>query len=151
VLGGEDEGTAVPGNKKVDIEELGKKLDAIAKRLETLEALIVSNPDYAGLVPYLRMTQVSVGLYNEPLKLLSRLRLAEKRQRELRSRDEISRCIIQSLALKGPMSTSALAREVKSMRGKSSRRIVHERLLKLEAEGIVRPAKGAAGTYELVE
>ncbi len=147
---GED-GAAPPGGKKVDIQELGRKLDAIANRLEMLEALIVSNPDYAGLVPYLRMTQASVSLYNEPLKLLSRLRLAEKRQKGLRTRDEISRCIVQALALKGPLSTSALAREVRAARGKSSRRIVRERLLKLEGEGIVRQAKGKAGTYELVE
>ena len=147
---GED-GTNAPVGRKVDIQELGRKLDAIAKRLETLEALMISNPDYAGLVPYLRMTQASVSLYNEPLKLLSRLRLAETRQKGLGTKDEISRCIVQALALKGPLSTSALAREVRGVRGKSSRRIVRERLLRLEGEGVIRQAKGKAGTYELVE
>ncbi len=137
--------------KKIGIEELGMKLDRIAERLETLEALITANPDYAGLIPYIRLTQASVGLYNEPLKLLSRIRLAERQQGRLKSRDEMSRCIIQSLALKGPLSTSALAREVKGMRGKSSRRIIRERLIKLEGAGIIRRLKGTAATYELVE
>lgn len=135
-----------------DMEELSKKLDMIIQRLDFLEELILDKPEYEGLAATLRLTKVGIGMYGEPLKIASRLKNAERylRQKPI-AQDDISRCIIQALALKGALNLSAITRQVATMRGKASRRIVRKRVGKLVEQSVVLKKEGRVPTYELVD
>jgi hypothetical protein len=133
-------------------EELSKKLDQIIRRLDLLEQLILDKPEYGSLAASLRLTKMGVGLYGEPLKIVSRLKNAERylRQKPI-AQDEISRCIVQALAVKGTLNISAITRQVAAMRGKSSRRIVRDRVKRLVDQGVLLKIDGRVPTYELAE
>lgn len=133
-------------------EELSKKLDQIIHRLDLLEKLIAEKPEYEGVVAALGLTRLGIGMYGEPLKIASRLKNAEKYLRQkLIAQDDISRYVIQALAVKGALNISAITRQVTAMRGKASRRIIRERVKKLQTLGVLLRKEGKAPTYDLVD
>jgi hypothetical protein len=135
-----------------NVENLSKKLDEIISRLDLLEKMILENPENRGAAAAVGLARLSIGVYGEPLKLAERLKNAERYlRRKPISQDEISRCIIQALAMKGALNISAITRQVTAMRGKASRRIVRERVKKLQAQGVLSVNDGKVPTYELVK
>ncbi len=133
------------------VENLSKKLDEIINRLDLLEKMILENPENRAAAAAVGLAKVGLGVYGEPLKLAERLKNAETYLRwKPIAQDEISRCIIQALAVKGALNISAITRQVSGMRGKASRRIVRERVQKLQQQGVLFRNDGKVPTYELV-
>ena len=133
------------------LSEVSKKLDLIIQRLNALEEIILKNPEYTGLAASLKVVKAGVGLYDEPLKVLSRFKTAERYvKRPAIAQDEISRCIVQALAMKERLNISAITRQVQTIRGKASRRIIRERVKRLEKDGVIRKVAGFGNVYELV-
>ena len=120
------------------------------RRLDYMEALLTESRKYPELAQLMGDLRVGAALYGEPLKLIQRL-LGVRRylERAPESRDEVSRIILNALALKGPMNISALTREVATERGTASRVTVRKRVLDLLAEGAIE--KGEGFDYRLVE
>lgn len=129
-----------------------KKLDQILRRLDLLEELIVEKPEFEGFTAALQLPRVGIGMYGEPLKIAARLQSAQAYLKQyLIAQDEIARCIIQALAVKGALNISAITRQVTSMRGKASRRIVRERVIKLQNQGVLVKNAETPPTYDLAE
>ena len=133
-----------------DLKELNEKLGLMMKRLDYLEALMTQNQEYPELSQIMGSLRVGTSLYSEPLKLIQRLVSVQRRLRHGEEpRDEISRIILNVLAIKGPQNVSSLTREVQQERGKGSRVTTRKKLMELIDEGLVEKAEGH--DYKLVE
>jgi hypothetical protein len=133
-----------------DLKEVSEKLELMMKRLDYLEAVITESRQYPELAGLMRDLKVGAVLYNEPLKLIQRL-INVRRQlgKKEEHRDEISRIILNVLALKGPQNISSLTREVQRERGTGSRVTVRKRVLELVSDNIIEKADGH--NYTLIE
>ena len=135
-----------------EIKELGQKLDTIMNRLELIERILSDSLEHPELASTITNLRTGMLLVKEPITALERLSSASKYiHRRSVEKDEISRLIIQTLALKGPQNTSQIERAVRDARGHASRRVIRARIQNLSSEGIVKPGKGRGATYELTE
>jgi len=133
-----------------DLKELNEKLGIMMKRLDYMEALLTQNQEYPELSRVMGTLKVGTSLYSEPLKLIQRLMSVQRRlKRSDEKRDEISRIIMNVLAIKGPQNISGLTSEVQRERGTGSRVTVRKKVLVLVEEGVVE--KGEGHDYQLVE
>ena len=134
------------------LKDLDKKLDVIMKRLDTIEEILLLYGEYPYLAAAVRSMRRSVAFYSEPIKALQRLSTARSfLRRRATSKDELSQTIIGILAGKGPLNISQVTRAVRAVKGKASRRIVRERLKRLEEQGVVHLTEGWGRRYEVAE
>ena len=133
-----------------ELRELNEKLGLMMKRLDYMEALMTQNQEYPELSRVMSGLKVGTSLYSEPLKLIQRLMSVQRRlKRSEEPRDEISRIILNVLAIKGPQNVSSLTREVQLERGTGSRVTIRKKLVELMDEGLIE--KGEGHDYVLVE
>ena len=133
-----------------DLKALNEKLERMMKRLDYLEAILTESRQYPEIAQLMGDLKVGAALYGEPLKLIQRL-LGVRRhlERTPESRDEVSRIILNALALKGPMNISQMTREVERERGSASRITVRKRVRSMTEEGVLE--KGEGFEYRLKE
>jgi hypothetical protein len=133
-----------------DLKALNEKLERMIRRLDYLEAILTESRQYPEIAQLMGDLKVGASLYGEPLKLIQRL-LGVRRylERTPESRDEVSRIILNALALKGPMNISQMTREVERERGSASRVTVRKRVRSMMEEGTLE--KGEGFEYRLKE
>ena len=133
-----------------DLKSLNEKMERMMRRLDYLEAILTESRQYPELAQLMGDLKVGAALYGEPLKLIQRL-LGVRRYLEKTpdSRDEVSRIILNALALRGPMNISQMTREVERERGTASRVTVRKRVQDLLEEGAIE--KGDGFEYRLKE
>jgi len=133
-----------------DLRELNEKLERVMRRLDHLEAVLTEGRKYPEIARLMGDLKVGTALYGEPLKLIQRL-LGVRRylDRSREPRDEVSRIVLNALALRGPMNISQLTREVARERGSASRVTVRKRVHGLLEEGVIE--RGEGFEYRLVE
>jgi hypothetical protein len=132
-----------------DLRSVSEQLEAVMRRLDLIEAVLTEQRSYPELAAVMSDLRMSASLYNEPLKLIQRLITVRRITQRAEPRDEVSRIILNTLAVKGALNVSELAREVAVARGSASRVTVRKRLSILIDEGILK--KNADGSYRLRE
>ncbi len=134
-------------SERETLEGFRELLKAILQRLERIEKMLyatgVSDAEVVSIasklilafsLPALRAYEITSRILN----LIGSRRL-----------DDISKTIIEVLAVKGPQTISELTRNVREIRGTASRRIIGERIRKLEEIGIIETER--RGTRVIVK
>jgi hypothetical protein len=131
-----------------DLNDINKKLEEVIRRLNSLEAMITETRKYPEVASLMRDLKIGAQLYDEPLKMIQRLlEVKHYLDQNMDSRDEITREILNALALKGPMNISELTRELANVRGKASRVTVKKHIDALLKQKVV--SKSETGRYQL--
>ena len=132
-----------------ELKRLNEKFEFMMKRLDYIEALMTQSNEYPELSNVMGSLRVGTSLYSEPLKLIQRLLSVQRKLKHSEeARDEISRIILNVLAIKGHQNVSSLTREVQIERGTGSRVTIRKKLLELVEEGLVK--KGEGHEYKLL-
>jgi len=113
------------------LKNLNEKLDWIIHRLNYLENVLTESQQYPEVVDFLQKLKMGTAMYGEPLKTLNRIVSARKVIESMVQKDEISKIILNYIALKGAKNISELTREIKRQRGKASRTTIRSRVNQL--------------------
>ena len=84
----------------------------------------------------LKLLKLGAGMVNIPSSALKLARV-DKLLRKGRIKDEITQAILEVIAVKEAQSISDLEKELRRLRGRASRRIIAQRVARLEELGLV--------------
>lgn len=121
------------------LERIERMLEDVLELLRRLEEATLGASAEARLAVTLAMAfarpiEEAVKASRRALRALSRLAGYERE-------DELTRAIVEALAISGPLSLRGLEREVRRLRGTASRAAIWSRLGLLERAGVVRVSR----------
>ncbi len=125
------------------IEEVKALLLRLIERVDRLEKMLSERQmtdEVEAVALTLKLLKLGAGMVNISS---SAIKLAKVNQllKKGRIKDEITRVILEVIAVKGAQSISDLEKELRRLRGKASRRIIAQRVAKLEELGFVEVHK----------
>jgi len=132
----------------VDLEEVMKKLEELASRIAKIEEELRDlRSSESELYSSLRLAKAVLESYSRIIGFTLNVESLA-----IGLEGDIEKHMVQILA-KGPMNVSQLTEALRRVRGTASRRIVAEKLKKLESAGIVErmEGKGRGKFYRLVK
>ena len=139
-----------------DESELQEKLEDISSRLARIERVLARiEPEMGEFQQSTRLIREGMDFYGSLFNMMGRFsgrqRLA-KRFPEI-GKDEIGRLIVEALEPGKPMNVSQFTAAVRRERGTASRRIVRERIQRLQELGILKESHSdkKATYYKLAE
>ena len=137
------------------IKELEDKINYVILQINNLQHKVSdSNPELSQMMNLLQILTSSLQISKAPLTAISTTLTIKDRIVERFpdiKYDEISKTIIEVLERKERLNLSQLTEEVRKIRGSASRRIIRERVEKLEQEGIIREVdEGYGRQIELI-
>ena len=122
-----------PANREDRLERLEKLVETILYKLEQIESMLRSTGD-----PELMMAAELVSAFSLPAtKSLEAASIVMDIMKKIKLLDPISRAIVEVMSTCEPLTISEITRRVRELRGKASRRIIRERLKRLEEKQIV--------------
>ncbi|MCD6208979.1 MAG: hypothetical protein J7J67_02185 [Thermoproteales archaeon] len=122
-----------------ELEEVKALLLRLIERVDRLERMLGERQmvdEVEAVALALKLLKLGAGMVNISSSALKLARV-DKLLRKGRIKDEITRAILEVIAVKGAQSISDLERELRRLRGKASRRIIAQRVARLEELGFV--------------
>ncbi len=115
------------------LERLERLVETILYKLEQIESMLRSTGDLE-----LMIAAELVFAFSLPaVKSLEAASIVMDIMKKIRLSDPISRAIVEVMSTCEPLTISEITRRVRELRGRASRRIVRERLKRLEEKQIV--------------
>lgn len=121
----------MPPSTEERLARIEEMLLDVLRRLEELESWLGKDENLA-------VAGELLGAFNLPVyRALEASRIIVRLARYVGRMDDITRAIIEALAVEGPLTIRGLEREVRRIRGSASRRIIVSRIRELERMGVV--------------
>ena len=136
--------------------DLRKKLEDISTRLIRIERILARlEPEMGEFQSSTKIIREGMDFYGSLFEMMGRFTGRQRLARRFPEigKDEISRLMVEALEEGKPLNISQLTVAVRRQRGTASRRIVRERLQRLEEIGIVEESHQTkkAAYYKLTE
>lgn len=122
-----------------ELKELKALLLRLIERMDNLEQMLTEHQminEAQAVALAMKILKIGAGTVNISSAIL-KLSKVERLVNSKRIKDEISRAILEVIAVKGAQSISDLEKELRRLRGRASRRIISQRIEKLKEMGLV--------------